>query len=647
MSSGVLGIGVSGLLAFQRALGVTGNNIANSATEGYSRQRIDLSTQIPQFAGNGYFGSGVQVSGVHRIFDQFVETQLRNSTSASEQYALYYDFARRVDNLLADPDSGLAPGLQQFFAAVQDVANDPTSNAARQVLISEAESLVDRFSFLNQRLEEQRNLVNGQIQTTVAEINSLAEAIADLNKDIVAALGRGGGAPPNDLLDQRDRLVLQLSELVSVNTIEQDDGALNVFIGNGQNLVLGNRATVLVADGLGPDPTQMQVGYVSPGATVDITPYMTGGRLGALLDLRTSVLDVAQNSMGRTAVGLAQAFNDQHRLGMDLNGALGEEFFRVPVPQVIPGAANTASGAPTVSIEDYTRLTVNDYRLRFDGSLWQLRREPGGQLLGTVDPTDPPEDQVIEVDGLRLDISTITLPADPLDASGDTYLIRPTRNGAQQIDTLITDTRRVAAATPEMLAAAGGGNTGEASVLSVGITDASGLTDLSPVTVTVIDNAGTLEFVIDGDVVATFDLLNPTTEINYNGWQLVIEGEPAVGDNFQVSFTTAAVGDNRNALALAGLQDQRLMADGTATLEATYNTLVAEVGTRTRQAEIAARAQVKLLDEARAQRESISGVNLDEEAANLLRYQQAYQAAAQVISVTNSLFDTLINAVRR
>ncbi|ACL72312.1 flagellar hook-associated protein FlgK [Thioalkalivibrio sulfidiphilus HL-EbGr7] len=631
MSSGVLGIGVSGLLAFQRALGVTGNNIANSATEGYSRQRIDLSTQIPQFAGNGYFGSGVQVSGVNRIFDQFVETQLRNSTSASEQYALYYDFARRVDNLLADPDSGLAPGLQQFFAAVQDVANDPTSNAARQVLISEAESLVDRFSFLNQRLEEQRNLVNGQIQTTVAEINSLAEAIADLNEDIVSALGRGGGAPPNDLLDQRDRLVLQLSELVSVNTIEQDDGALNVFIGNGQNLVLGNRPTVLVADGLGPDPAQMQVGYVSPGATVDITSYMTGGRLGALLDLRTSVLDVAQNSLGRTAIGLAQAFNDQHVLGQDLNGQLGEAFFRVPAPEAIAGASNAATGDLQVEIQDYSALTLSDYRLRFDGADWQLRREPGGQLLGAVAPGG-----TLLIEGLSIDTSGIAGAA-----TGDTFLIRPTRGGANQIDTVISDPRMVAAASP-VRASPDGDNTGPAIVRSVIAVDRDAL-DLTPVTVTY--NAGASQFEIGGDTYP----LDPSgvTVINHNGWELTIEGVPDDGDAFQVGPNIGGVGDNRNALALAGLQDQRMMVGGTATLEGTYNTLVAEVGTRTRQAEIAARAQVKLLDEARAQRESISGVNLDEEAANLLRYQQAYQAAAQVISVTNSLFDTLINAVRR
>lgn len=631
MSSGTFGIGVSGLLAFQRALSVTGNNIANSATEGYSRQRIQLSNQPPEFFGGSYFGSGVRVAGVERLFDQFVENQLRSSTSASQQYTVYYDFARRVDNLLADPDSGLAPGMQRFFAAVQDVANDPTSNAARQVLLSEADSLVDRFRFLDQRLTEQRGLVNGQIQTTVAEINGFATAIADLNREIVAAEGRSGGAPPNDLLDQRDRLVLQLSELVSVNTAIQDDGAVNVFIGNGQNLVLGTRATEIAAAALGPDLNNIQVGYVSPGGVVDITQYMTGGRLGALLDLRTSVLDVAQNSLGRTAIGLAQAFNDQHVLGMDLNGALGTAFFRVPVAEVIASPSNTATGNPGVEILDYSQLTISDYRLRFDGTNWQLRREPGGQVLGTVAPGD-----LLSVDGVAIDTSGITGQA-----VGDNFLIRPTRDAANQIDTMITDPRMVAAASP-VRASSDAGNTGAAIPRSVMAVDRDAL-DLTPVTITY--NAGVSQFEIGADVFP-YDP-SSVTVINYNGWELIIEGVPADGDAFLVVPNISGMGDNRNALALAGLQDLRLMAGGTSTLEGSYNTLVAEVGTRTRQAEVSARAQAKLLDEARAQREAVSGVNLDEEAANLLRYQQAYQAAAQVITITNSLFDTLINAVRR
>jgi flagellar hook-associated protein 1 len=634
MTSGIFGIGTSGLLAFQRALGVTSNNIANSATEGYSRQRIDLSTQTPQFAGNGWFGSGVKVSGVQRMFDQFVENQLRTSTSGSQQFGIFYDFARRVDNLLADPNSGMAPGLQQFFAALQDVANDPTSSAPRQVLISEAQSLVDRFKFLDQRLNEQRDLINGQIRSSVAEINSLAQAIGDLNTEIVAALGRSGGAPPNDLLDQRDRLVLELSELVTVNTIEQDDGALNVFIGNGQNLVLGNQITTLVAEALGPDPDQMQVGYMSPAGPVDITQYMSGGRLGGLFEAR-GMLDRTQNALGLTAIGLAQAFNDQHHLGQDLDGNLGEDFFRVPDPQVTPAQGNSFNDVPEVRISNYGALTAGDYSLRSNGTDWELRREPGGQVVATISPGGAWEGEGIEID----------LTGIPPGNAGDSFLLRPTRTGATQVDTVITDPRKVASASP-LRASAGADNTGDATIASVRAVDRDALMVPpagSPVEVSY--DATAQEFSIGTDTFALDS--SGVTVIVYEGWELTIHGEPGDGDTFLVSQNTGGVGDNRNALALAGLQDARVLSGGTASIENTYANLVAEVGTRTRQAEVAARSQGKLLEEARAQRESISGVNLDEEAANLLRYQQAYQAAAQVIAVTNSLFDTLINAVRR
>ncbi|TVP83033.1 flagellar hook-associated protein FlgK [Thioalkalivibrio sp.] len=625
MSSGLLGIGTSGLLASQRGLSVTGHNISNSATEGYSRQRLDLNTRTPQFAGNGYFGTGVEVGGVNRVFDQFVENQLRTATSSSAQYSAFHDYAKRVDSLLANPDSGLAPGLQSFFAAAQDVATDPTSLPARQVLISEADSLSDRFGFLHQRLDDQRALVNGQIQTTVDEINGLSKALAEVNRGIVGAMGRAGGAPPNDLLDQRDKLVRELAERVNVSTVAQDDGSLNVFVGNGQSLVVGSTASMLTAAPLGEDPTQIGIGYASTGGNVaDISRFMTGGRLGALLDVRSSVLDVAQNALGRTALGLAEAFNEQHALGQDLLGNVGGDFFRLPEAEVLARSDNSAAGQPVVTIADPGQLTTEDYRLRFDGSDWELRRVPSGQ------PVDP------EAVGLAIDTDAITGAA-----AGDSFLVRPTRTAAQQIGTVISDARQVAAGSPVRVSA-DSENTGVAVARSVQAENAEAL-DTSPATVTF--NAGSSQFEVGGEVVP----LDPSgvTEVRHNGWTLAIQGTPADGDRFTVSANTGGVGDNTNALALAGLQDARFLAGGTATLEGGYNTMIGEVGTRTRQAEVASASQARLLEEARNQRDSISGVNLDEEAANLLRYQQAYQAAAQVIAVSSTLFDTLLGAVRR
>lgn len=548
MSGGILGIGTSALLAYQQALATTGHNIANVNREGYSRQRVDFNNMTPQFAGNGYIGAGVKVDGITRIFDSFVQTQLQTSTSASNQYSVLHGYASRIDNLIADADAGLAPALQQFFAAVQDVANDPTSVSARQVLLSEAGALTDRLTFLQGRIDNQRAMLNNQISTEVDEINALAESIADMNERIVEAMGRAGGAPPNDLLDARDQLILQLSEKVSVTTVEQDDGAVNVFIGTGQSLVLGSQTTQLASLSLGADPDQRDIGMVLPsGSIINVSHLISGGSLGGLIDAGTRVLDSAQNMLGKVAVGLAEIFNAQHELGFDLDGNAGVAFFNAPQPQILFRQDTiTATGTPTVSVSDVSGLTASDYDLRYNGTNWILRSLPDGAQVGVIAPGG-----TLTADGLTIDLSGVSG-----EANNDYFLIRPTHNAAKDISVAITDPR---------LIAAGGGN---------------------------------------------------------------------------------GPGDNTNALELAALRDSKIMDNGTASILGTYSSLVADVGVKTRSAEVSMQAQERLLADARATREMISGVNLDEEAANLIRFQQAYQASAQVIGVTRVLFDTLLTAVR-
>ena len=551
--SGVFGIGTSALLAYQRALSVTGQNIANVGNDGYSRQRIDLAVRNPRFSGAGWYGQGVDVVGVQRLTDQFVQRQVMDNTSGSARQQVYYQYAQRADNLLADADAGLAPVLQQFFAAVQDVANDPTSTAARQVLLSQGAALSDRFAFLQRRLDDQRQVVEGQIGATVDEINGLAAGIAELNQKIAEGIGQAGGAAPNDLLDQRDAMIERLSGLVSVQTLAQEDGTVNVMIGNGQNLVMGNTATVLVAQPLGADPSRTEIAVVNPGSTVGITDIISGGELGALLDVRREILDPAQSALGRTAVGLALSFNELHRQGVDLDGVAGGDFFRVPQGEVLVGRGNSASGAPTLTFTNAAALTTGEYRASFDGVEWRLTRAGSTTPLATAAPGG-----TLAADGFELDLSGIAGAV-----AGDSFDVRPTRIAAAGLGVAITDPRAFAAALPP-------GTPGE-----------------------------------------------------------------------------SVVGDNRNALAMADLSSARVLANGTTSISASYNELVANVGVKTRQAQLSAEAQGRMLEASRAQREAISGVNLDEEAANLLRYQQAYAAAAQVIATAGTMFDTLLMAVRR
>ncbi|MBN1238768.1 MAG: flagellar hook-associated protein FlgK [Gammaproteobacteria bacterium] len=627
---GVLGIGVSALLAAQRALQVTGHNIANVNTEGYSRQRLDLAARAPQTAGFAAIGSGVELDGVERVVDQFVNLRLGMRTSAEAHQRTLAEFAGQVNNLLGDAESGLASAMQQFFAAVQDVGNDPTSTAARQALIAQGQSLADRFRQLDARLEDQSAIVTGRIGASVTEINELAAGIAELNRAIVDAQGRGGGVPPNDLLDKRDELLRKLSERVSVDTVEQSDGSLNVYVGKGQALVVGYDATRLQLRSQTGESNAVAIGYDHGAGFVDVTSLLRGGgEVGALLEVRDEFIDPATRDLGRIALSLATRFNAQHGLNMDLDGALGGDFFSIDLPPAAAGEGNAASGEPQVAVNDVSALAATDYSLRFDGTDWTLRRLSDGQDVGTL-----PNGGSLDVDGLTFDLGGVTGAA-----AGDSFLLRPIRV-AGGIGVRVTDPRAVAAALP-IRAEAAVPNAGGAAVHSIEVLDASDPALGS--SVDIVFTGGS--YVVGGNVVP----LDPSgdTVVGANGWQLVLRGTPAEGDVFEVRTNAGGIGDNRGALALAALETERVMTGGSASFGESYAELVAGVGVRTRRAEINADVEARMLEDARAQRENVSGVNLDEEAANLLRHQQAYQAAAQVIATAGNMLDSLLQTLRR
>jgi flagellar hook-associated protein 1 FlgK len=726
----VLGTGITGLLAFQRALATTSHNIANAATEGYSRQRVDLTTNTPQRIGSGYIGQGVNVDGIRRMQDEWVDAQLRTSLSDSANATTRADFAERVDGLLADQSTGLAPTLENFFAAAQDMASDPTALPARMVMLNETEALVGRFEAINSRLDEQRRLANGQIETSVEEINQYAKSVADLNKQIIAR--SSGGSSPNDLLDRRDTILRKLSEKVDVSLSTQDDGAVNVFIGSGQGLVVGSNASELTFSNLSGDPLNWDVGLkaVQSNVPINITRFVTGGEVGGLLETRTQLLDKAQNELGLTALNLAARFNEQNKLGLDLEGELGTDIFEMPEVVINPGINNSATGSLGVTIDDVSQLTPKDYRLRYDGANFQLTRLPENTSVTLVpDPNDPTNPNVRFADGLRIDTTAIAGAA-----SGDSWLIQPTRFAATGLEMAMTDPAKIAATSgalsevnntgearpvaleinnPDstntylpaavvaktsselnLMSLSYGGAAGSATVESFRVLDTQNSNLLTSPSTAINFDAARNQFVVGDERFA----LDPTgtTTIQANGWELKIQGTPnngtalninvtsfpvvqtppfipitsitppdpdltdsippdwklnirgipEAGDLFTVELSKDRPGDNRNMLEMTGIQGERLI-QGRTTLQGGYNTLIADVGTQTRRAQISRDSSTALLESAQQQREAISGVNLDEEAANMIRFQQAYQAAAQVITTSNNMFNTLLNAVSR
>lgn len=357
----IINTGISALTAFKRQMETTGHNIANVNTEGYSRQRVQLETRNPQVSPAGYIGSGVEVASIHRAYDDFLAARVRDYTSSYEESSVFYDRALQIDNVFADASASMSDMMQQFFAAVDDVADDPTSIAARSVMISRGNQLAERFNTLDRWLDDMRRQLNQDLEHQVGEINSLAQSLADVNSRIGALNGSAGGIP-NDILDERDRLVDQLSHYTSVSTLQQSDGSMNVFIGTGQALVVGGVANSLAVSSNVYDSEKKEIVLQqSGGLTVNVSSQITGGSLGGLLRFGGEVLDDSQAALGRVALGLADYFNGEHQTGMDLDGDLGGLFFGLDTPEVLGRQGNAAASTAAITITDPSQLTTHSY----------------------------------------------------------------------------------------------------------------------------------------------------------------------------------------------------------------------------------------------------------------------------------------------
>ncbi len=625
----VMSSGLSALLAFQRALETTSHNIANANTPGYVRQRAEFVARQPQQNGNGWVGSGVDVSTVTRQYDRFLVAQTRTASSTASGFDAYASLASRVNNLFSDSNTGLGASLQRLDAALQGVATEPTSIAARQVLLGEARSTVDRLQFFDNQLRVLEAETNDRVGIEISEVNSLASNIARLNGEISAGYARTG-QPPNDLLDERDRLIDQLSERLSVSVVAQGEGIVNVFVGSGQALVLNSAAARLETAPDSFDPTRSRVMLRSAQGSTDITTALSGGTLGGLLDARTEVLDPARNALGRIAVGLTEQLNSQHRLGQDLNGVMGGDLLAVGGATVNASGSNAGSATVTAAIGSASGLTGADYELAFDGAAWSLRRLDTNvpvAMTGAGTVASP-----FRADGLEFTVGGTA-------AGGDRFLVRPTREAVQGLDLLVRDPSRIAAATPIRTVAASA-NSGGAGISAGEVLDPANAQLRSAVT---IRFTSPTTYSINGAGSFTYSSGAP---IDLNGWRVQISGTPAVGDEFRVLDNASGRGDNRNALAMGAAFRNPLFDGGSTSVSDAVTSLTSDIGTRTQQAQNNRDAQSVILQESVQARSNANGVNLDEEAANLLRFQQAYQAAAQLVRIAGEMFDALLAASR-
>jgi len=651
MSGNLFFTGLSGLGVARAALVTTAHNTANVYTAGYSRQVAQVATNGAIATGSGYIGSGASVTTVTRSYDRYLTAQLASAQSTSAALAAYGTQVDRIDSLLADKTAGLTPLMQNFFTAVQGVANTPADSAARQQLISSAQTLSNKFRATDQYLSDLNASVNDQITGSVDQINTYAKQIAGLNQQISMMTAVAGGQPPNDLMDQRDQLVSDLSQIVDVKVLQQDNGKYNVFIGTGQSLVVGDQAAQMRSVASAADPTRQAVALVGLGGNVSELKdnAITGGSLGGVLAFRTQTLTPTQNAIGRLSMAVASAFNDQHNLGVDLNGALGGDFFTSAAPGVFSNARNSGDMVLAGSVTDTNQLTTSDYSV--------LVKDVGGGVLNYTVTRLSDNQAIGTYAGFPISFDGVSLSAASGSAqAGDSFLVQPTRYGARDMDVLVQDPAKVAAASPVVTGNAAG-NQGSGALSSATI-DAGYLAAPLAANVTLsYDAAGnTLSgFPAGSDVTVTLadgsaavypaGTAVPYTagaQISFDGISLSLSGAPAQGDSFTISRNVAGVSDGSNALLLGALQRATTVGNGSTTFSGAFAQLVSEVGNRALEIGVASATQDSVTGQIKASQQSISGVNQDEETANLLMFQQMYQANAKVIQTASTIFDAIL-----
>ena len=625
--SNLLATGSSALIAFQRALSTVGHNVANINTPGYSRQRVEFEARDATYFGYGYQGNGVQIVDVRRMADSLATSRLLDSGGELARLQQLSTLSSRLDQLFSEKATGISAPWSSFFDSVNALSSNAAGSADRESVLAQANALVTRFRQIDQHLDGLDTEVNAGLTAATGEVNRLAKEIAQLNGQI-----GGSSSPSGDLLDRRDQLISELVAFTGGNAATQDGGLVNVFSAGGQPLVVGATASTLVTV---PDPyrpERLQVALETNGQRVTLDKRALGGQIGGLVEFRTTVLDPAMAELGRIATSLAQTFNEGHRAGMDQYGQMGADFFTLPAPRLSSNANNTGNASLTTSVGNVAGLNAQNVLLRFDGAAWVATHPDTGAsipMTGTGTAADP-----LVVNGIEVVLASGT------PAANDRFLLQPTAGAAGNLSVAITDPGRIAAATP-VKATTDLANTGSGKLSGLKVTDAANAALLAPADIEFIDAT---QYTINGTGPFAY---TPGQTIAYNGWSVVLDGAPAAGDTFSVGPTGANSSDNGNAKLLSNLDDARVLNGGTLTLNGAIGGLTTQVGSAARQADYSAQAQQVIHDQAQAARDAVSGVNLDEEAADLMRLQQAYQAASQIIATADTLFQSLLAATRR
>ncbi|MEN5097268.1 flagellar hook-associated protein FlgK [Stenotrophomonas sp. TWI1409] len=625
--SSVLSTGTGALLAFQRALATTSHNVANLNTPGYSRQKVNFATADPQNYGYGTVGNGTRITDIRRTADQLAISRLLDSSGELARLKQLSSMADRVNALVSDPATNVSGVWSNFFDSVSGLSSNASGTADRQNMLDGGKALANRFVQLNTHLNNLNSEVNNGLLAGATEINRLAQEIAQIN----GAIGTNIATAAPDLLDRRDQLITQLIGYTGGTAVIQDGGIMNVYTAGGNALVVGTTATKVTTVADPYQPERLQLALETQGNTIRLDPKAVGGQIGGLMEFRDTVLTPAQAELGKLAVGLAETFNQAHHQGVDLYGKMGGDFFNIGNPRVTANNSNTGTASLSATYGDLGKLDAQNVVLQFDGTNWKASRADTGAsvpLTGSGTAADP-----LMINGVKLVVGGTP-------SANDRFLLQTTAGVAGSMEMAITDPSRIAAAAA-VKGAAATSNTGTGKLSGVTVTDASNANLRNPAAI-VFTSATT--YTIDGGPPQTY---TPGQTISANGWSFVLDGAPKVGDTFNITPTPAGSSDNSNAAKLAKVESAKAFNAGTVTLNGALGGLTTQVGAAARSAEYSLDAQLVINDKAQEARDEVSGVNLDEEAADMLRLQQAYQAASQLISTADSMFQTILGAVRR
>ena len=625
-STSLMSVGSSALSANSAALQTIGNNIANANTPGYSRQTVLLQSGGGQMMGNGFYGKGVQVATVQRAHDDYLtrEATLTKALQAA-------DMARttqlsQMEQVFPTGDAGLGSAVNSMLNAFATVATTPSDLSARTAVLSQTDEMTARMRTAQASIVDLQNGTAQQIQDAATSVNQIAKSIASLNDQIsrVASLGQ----TPNDLMDQREQLISDMNKYVQTSTVPAADGTLSVFVAGSQPIVLGKTAGTMTFVKDPFDASQQRLAIATAGQTTAVNEAaLGGGSIAGLMKFQNTDLVQARDLLGRMALTVADQVNTQNQLGLDLNGAPGGQLIALqPMPNAMPANTNTGNATISVTLANSTQLQASDYQINCNAGTFDIVRLSDGLTRSFASLP-------VQVDGLNMQVAAGAT------AVGDQFLVRPLHDVAGQVQTGVTNPSALAVANP-VAATPAALNKGTATVSALAALQAN-VNLQAPVTLT-FTGAGTFNVVGAGTGNPVGQAYVPGQPISFNGWQMTLTGQPAVGDTITIGPNAQYTNDSGNAQSMLTLRDKPAF-DGAALTDG-YANMLAQVGARVQGAQSASTVSTSIAASAEQARSSNAGVNLDEEAAKLLQYQQAYQASAKVLQVAQTIFTTLLQS---